>query len=60
VCHHEQVALSINPRSSDGMRPERSNSRVRTCFALAAEFLALSTLEVRSCAKSELCRFHYA
>jgi hypothetical protein len=59
VCHHEQVALNIIPSSSEGRRPERSDSRVRMRFVAAADFPASSTLEMRSWAKSELCLLHY-
>jgi hypothetical protein len=57
VCHQEQVALSIIPRSSEETRPERSDSRVRMRFVAAPGFPASSTL--LSWAKSELCRLHY-
>lgn len=59
VCHHEQVAFSIIPRSSGGIRPEISDSRMRMRFVAAAGFPASLTLEMRSWAKSELCRLHY-
>lgn len=59
MCHHEQVALNIIPRSSEGIRPERSDSRVRMRFVVVVGFPLSSTLETRSWAKSEPCRLHY-